>query len=142
MHILFLFITILLGWALIDISLSFVCAATAGIFDLYLFCGKGFKLSFFLYVAVGYYVMARQGIKSPLQKAGIRGTSLKLFFLDIYYSLWWPWYLFNPNKSQASTMISDEESQKKDNSDNNQDDSYQSKQNKDKNEKNITNDDK
>ena len=100
MHIIFLFITIGLGWTILGLGFDVLCAIIGSIFNNYIVCGKNIKMLFFLYVAIGYLVMLNLKINTPMTKAGFKKISLTLFFKDIYYAIWWPYYLLNAKNYQ------------------------------------------
>ena len=92
----FYMLTVMLGWMIINIVLNII----AFIF------GLNFSLThyFLIYIIIGYIVMSVKQIISPLyQGSEIKKTGnpfdsfkkieLKLFFKDVYYASWWPYYL-------------------------------------------------
>lgn len=89
-------LTVVIGWMIINIFLNIISSIL----------GLGFSLThyFLVYVVIGYMVMSVKKIVSPLyqgieiEKTGnpfsaFKKIELVLFFKDIYYASWWPYYL-------------------------------------------------
>lgn len=90
----FFLITIFLGWFLINLALS-------GIEFLFNIPNGFLKDPFWYYSFIGYVVMIICGIKSPFITnstespfTSVKRIEMKLFFKDVYYSMWWPYYIF------------------------------------------------
>ena len=91
--------TIFLGWIILKTILHLFCL----VFDL------NVDSVYFIinwYVIIGYFVMYFYDIKSPLVLHSktimydLKTISLKRFFHDIYYAVWWPYYIWtNLNKN-------------------------------------------
>jgi hypothetical protein len=89
----FFILTVFLGWFLLNLALTLVETA--------LQLPSGFlKEPFWMYTFIGYIVMIIYGIKSPFvitrtesPFTSIKKIEIKLFFKDIYYAIWWPYYI-------------------------------------------------
>jgi uncharacterized metal-binding protein len=93
-------ITIFLGWLL----LNFIVTSIELIFQL---PSGSIKDPVFMYVFIGYFVSMVLHIKSPFinEKKENPFTSLKkieinLFFKDLYYAIWWPYYIVRELKKK------------------------------------------
>ena len=87
--------TILLGWLLINFFLNLITS----------FLGiDSINNYVFFYILFGYIVMSIKNIPSPMNNYKVLTTEdspfnhmkkieLKLFFKELYYALWWPYYL-------------------------------------------------
>ncbi|NCQ51631.1 hypothetical protein GW796_07000 [archaeon] len=84
--------TVFIGWNILNLFLAFIE---------YLFEMTPNSLSdvIFIYIFVGYLVMMIYKVKSPLVKnnenpfTSFKSLEFKLFFKDIYFALWWPYYI-------------------------------------------------
>ena len=92
----FFLLTVILGWLILDFSIGEIEI----LFDLAPGTVKDFLI---IYIVIGYIVMSFYNIKSPLliTKEGskenplfaFKNIELGLFFKDIYYAIWWPYYI-------------------------------------------------
>ncbi len=96
----FFILTIIVGWGILDIALSLI--------EIILGVEPGaIKQIIFFYIVIGYLVMSIYGIKSPfLQEkeppfSAVKSIDLKTFFNDIYYAVWWPYYILNSRKNNT-----------------------------------------
>lgn len=96
----FFILTVFLGWAV----LNFIITSIEIFFEL----PKGFlKQPFWTYTFIGYIVMIIYKVKSPFvtkEKESpfitIKKIDMKLFFKDIYYAIWWPYYIIEGFKGK------------------------------------------
>lgn len=82
--------TIAIGWALVGNLIDAII----------FFLGFDHELKSFMfaYIFIGYMVAMYCKIKMPLTQKPVneyKKIEFKLFFKDIYYALWWPYYLWN-----------------------------------------------
>ena len=87
--------TLILGWVIISFITNFI----------YSFLGiESLNNYFFFYVLIGYVVMSIKKIPSPMNNGktitqedspfnNMKSIQLNLLFKEIYYTLWWPYYL-------------------------------------------------
>ncbi len=90
----FFITTVFLGWTLLNLiltSIEFIIDLPTGFL----------KNPFWLYTIIGYIVMIIYGVKSPFVTKenespyiSVKKIDLKLFFKDVYYAIWWPYYVF------------------------------------------------
>lgn len=88
--------TIIIGWSILNFLIN-TFSSLLGIESLYYY--------FLTYVIIGYIVMGLKKIPSPMQTKNpsespvnnMKSLELKLFFKEVYYILWWPYYLIRKN---------------------------------------------
>lgn len=87
-------LTIIIGWLCLSLA--------SDVIEMLLELTPGtIKNPFTYYVLIGYVVTLALNIPSPLNVGRTENSffphlgkiNLKLFFLDIYYAVWWPYYL-------------------------------------------------
>lgn len=90
-------LTLFIGFTFLNIIISFFEI----ILDIQSVIFQGWFLT---YLIIGYFIMFLLKISSPLNPKNnknlfltIKKIELKLFFTDIYYAIWWPYYLFKKN---------------------------------------------
>lgn len=93
-------LTIFIGWLLLNfliITLEFIFQLPTGFI----------KEPVFLYVFIGYFVCMLLRIRSPFINEtnenpfkSLEKIDLNLFFKDIYYAIWWPYYIVRALKKK------------------------------------------
>jgi hypothetical protein len=91
--------TIILGWIIVNFIVNLINS----------FLGiESLTSYFFFYVLIGYIIMSIKKIPSPMNNGKVvtqedspynnmKSIQLNLFFKEIYYTLWWPYYLIRKN---------------------------------------------
>jgi len=88
--------TILIGWVMLNFAINLLSALI------------GFSLNNYIlvYIIIGYVVMSIKKVPSPLNNYEplspdnspmhkMKSIQLNLFFKEIYYTLWWPYYILH-----------------------------------------------
>jgi len=96
----YFFLTLFLGWILLNFLITSL--------ELVLQLPSDFLRSpIFAYIFIGYFVCILLHIKSPFidEKnespfVSMKKIDLKLFFKDIYYAIWWPYYIVRALKKK------------------------------------------
>jgi hypothetical protein len=90
----YFFFTVFIGWSLLSLCVGFIEI-------IFGFQPESLKNTILIYIVVGNIVMILYKIKSPFNQLGenpfiaLKKIDLKLFFKDVYYAIWWPYYITN-----------------------------------------------
>ncbi len=88
----YFFFTVFIGWSLLSLFIGFIEI----IFGLN---PESLINTILIYIVVGNVVMIIYKIKSPFNQLGenpfiaMKKIELTLFFKEVYYAIWWPYYI-------------------------------------------------
>lgn len=91
--------TVILGWFIINFFLNLINSFLEI---------DSFNNYVFFYILIGYIIMSLKKIPSPLNNnkvttpedtpfKNIKSIEINLFFKELYYAAWWPYYLLRKN---------------------------------------------